>query len=64
MSKLDLRTEMFKQDLENAMIADLLRMAKVKVPQLQDFLDHLQEVFPLLDVEDSRFGEVGVGRTI
>ena len=56
----DRRTEMFKQDLENAMIADLLRMAKVKVPQLQDFLDHLQEVFPLLDVEDSRFGEVGV----
>ena len=60
MSKLDLRTGMSKQDLENAMIADLLRMAKVKVPQLQDFLDHLQEVFPLLDVEDSRFGEVGV----
>ena len=60
MSKLDLRTGMSKQDLENAMIADLLRMAKVKVPQLQGFLDHLQEVFPLLDVEDSRFGEVGV----
>ena len=64
MSKLDLRTEMFKifkkQDLENAMIADLLRMANAKVPQLQDFLDHLREVFPVLDVEESRFGEVGV----
>ena len=64
MSKLDLRTEMFtifkKQDLENAMIADLLRMANAKVPQLQDFLDHLREVFPVLDVEYSRFDEVGV----
>ena len=42
------------------MIADLLRMANAKVPQLQDFLDHLREVFPVLDVEYSRFDEVGV----
>ena len=64
MSKLDLRTEMFtifkKQDLENATIADLLRLANAKVPQLQDFLDHHREIFPVLDVEYSRFGEVGV----
>ena len=35
-----------KPDLENAMIADLLRMTNAKVPQLQDFLYHLREVFP------------------
>ena len=42
------------------MIADLLRMTNAKVPQLQDFLDYLREVFPVLDVGDSRFGKVGV----
>ena len=60
MSKLDRQTDMFKQDFQNAMIADLLRMTKAKVPQLQDFLDHLREVFPMLDVKDSIFGKVGV----
>ena len=60
MSKLDRQTDMLKQDFQNAMIADLLRMTKAKVPQLQDFLDHLREVFPMLDVKDSIFGKVGV----